>query len=315
MELCPQALLVNYANPMTAITRAIHKATDANVIGLCHGVNHTQGYLARLAELPQAETSISVIGVNHCTWITEFRHQGCDAWPAIDRRLESAEVRSVLAEPPSGADSPFSEKSPFSWELYDIYKAFPAPLDRHVTEFYPSLCRENAYYGRTLGIDAFSLEGTIAEGDRTFAHMSAIARAEEPLNEDVFDHVPGEHEQLVTILACLSGRGRGVFSTNLPNQGRVPGVPREAIVEGMTLIDENGFRPLAVEQVSLPLRDQMVRRATVTELTVDAALAGELELMVQAIQVEGSLSKPSEARALAWDLILAQAAYLPQFKL
>ena len=164
--------------------------------------------------------------------------------------------------PPPGA--PFSEATPFSWELYRAYGAFPAVLDRHVTEFFPSICREGAYYGRTLGVDAFSFEGTIAAGDEVFAEMSAIARGEQALDPDLFSHSPGEHEQLVTILACLGGEARDVFSVNLPNGGRVPGVPDDAVLEGMVIGAyaigaRRGFiyvrdeYPLAVERVNFAI--------------------------------------------------------------
>ena len=307
MELCPHALLVNYANPMTAIVRAMRKATDAKVIGLCHGVNHVHSQLCELAALPQSETSLNIIGVNHCTWITEFRHRGKDAWPIVEEKL----AKNPPQLPPLG--DPFARAAPFSWELYELYGALPAPLDRHVTEFYPALCHEGSYYGRTLGVDAFTFEGTIERGDQVFAEMAAVARGETPLDEEVFDHAPGEHEQLVTILSCLAGDGPGLFSANLPNDGRVPDVPDFAILEGMALVDENGVRHLAVGDVPLGIRDQIARRAAITELTVDAALAGDINLMAQAIIADGALTRPREALDLARALVDAQSDYLPQF--
>jgi alpha-galactosidase len=307
-ELCPDAVFVNYANPMTAITRGIRKATGVPVLGLCHGVIHVHHYLAELAGVPFAETSLSAIGVNHCTWITEFRHRGRSAWPLINAAL--AANPPALPEP----NAPFSSAAPFSWELYQLYGAFPAVMDRHVTEFYPALCREGAYYGRTLGVNAYSLEGTIARGDENFAEMAAVARGDAPLDPEVFDHAPGEHEQLVTILDCLAGCSQGVFSVNLPNRGRVPGVPDEAILEGMALIDENGVRVLEVGDIPLALRDQIARRAAITELTVDAALAGDINLMAQAIIADGSLTRPQDALALARDLLDAQHPFLDQVR-
>jgi alpha-galactosidase len=305
-ELCPDALFVNYANPMSAITRGSRKATGVDVLGLCHGVIHVQAYLAEMAGLPLHETALTCIGVNHCTWITEFKHQGRSVWPQIDAML--AKTPPALPEP----GAPFSGAAPFSWELYQLYGAFPAVLDRHVTEFYPDLCREGAYYGMTLGIDAYSFEGTIARGDEGFRKMSAVARGDAPLDERVFDHAPGEHEQLVTILDCLAGKRQGIFSVNLPNAGRVPGIPDDAILEGNAFIDENGVRVLSVGTIPLALRDQIARRAAITELTVDAALTGDPNLMAQAILADGAVVRPQAAMALAQDLLKAQAPYVTQ---
>ncbi len=307
-DLCPDALLISYANPMTAIVRGMRRTTGVPAIGLCHGVNHVQAYLAELAGVSQAETSLTAIGVNHCTWITEFRHQGVDAWPL---------AKQGLAADPSalpGPDQPFARTGVFSWDLFDVYGAFPAVMDRHVVEFFPALCQEFGYYGRTLGVDAFSFEGTIAAGDVGFAHMAAVAAGDEPIDSSIFAHTPGEHEQLITILQCLAGESSGIFSANLPNVGRVPGVPRDAILEGMALIDENGVRTLDVGEIAPTLRHQIAHRSLIAELTVDAALSGDLDLVVQTILLEGALTIPDEARALARALIEAHAEYLPQFR-
>jgi alpha-galactosidase len=300
-ELCPDAIVINYANPMTPNTRGIRKATGVNVLGLCHGIAHVQAFLSEMAGLPARETAMTYIGVNHCTWITEFRHQGHDAWPQIDAVL--------AANPPSQvkAGSALPAATPFSWELYQLYGAFPAVLDRHVTEFYPELCRPDAYYGMTLGVDAFSFEGTIANGDASFARMAAVARGDAELDPRVFAHAPGEHEQLVTILDCLSGKGQGIFSVNLPNAGRLPELSNDAILEGNTYIDENGVRVLSVGNIPLALRDQIARRAAITELTVDAALTGDPNLMAQAIMADGAVTRPQTALALAQALLKAQA--------
>ena len=87
---------------------------------------------------PCAKPRLTCIGVNHCTWITEFRHRGRNA-VAADRRLPRRQPTRVTPTRP-----PFSEAAPFSWELYQLYGAFPAVLDRHVTEFYPDICRARA---------------------------------------------------------------------------------------------------------------------------------------------------------------------------
>ncbi len=184
-------------------------------------------------------------------------------------------------------------------------------MDRHVTEFYPGLCRAEAY-GRT-GRERLQPGGRSA-GDKTFAKMAAIACGEQPLDEKVFQHAPGEHEQLVMILECLAGKGRGVFSVNLPNGGRVPGVPADAILEGMALIDEGGVRTLDVGRVPPALAVQMAHRAVVTELTAEAALTGDVETMARAMHVEGGVTRPAEALALAKEMVEAQIEHLPQFR-
>ena len=192
LALCPDALFFNYGNPMAAVCRAIRKATaaqgkEANVIGLCHGVFDTAKFLARTLGVPFANFQYSAVGINHLTWFTSLRicneHGSRDAMPDL-RRIAAERVAGL---PPSNqavgatsswakADSPFGNGvDPFSWQLVLDFGAFPAPMDRHVTEFFPQFFRDGTYYGMRLGVDAFSFEGTIRAGDEIFEEMKADA--------------------------------------------------------------------------------------------------------------------------------------------
>ena len=93
--------------------------------------------------------------------------------------------------------------NPFSWSLFETYGAYPAVNDRHVVEFFPERFPEGCYHGKTLGVDAFSFERTIADGDQEYAEMQARARGEEPLDEELLGRSVGEHEQLLDILRSI----------------------------------------------------------------------------------------------------------------
>jgi len=89
----------------------------------------------------------------------------------------------------------------FTWEMVDLLGAFPAVMDRHITEFFPAMfSQKDAYYGRTLGVNAYSFEETISWGDELFDSMSKLARSSDPLPDDYFDEQVGEHEQVVEII-------------------------------------------------------------------------------------------------------------------
>ncbi len=100
--------------------------------------------------------------------------------------------------------------------------------DRHITEFFTESFPRGEYYGKTLGMDAFSFEGTIEYGDAIYKKMTALAATGDPLPEDFFDGFTGEHEQLMDIIASIRKDSRQVFSVNLPNKGAVPNLPAHA---------------------------------------------------------------------------------------
>ncbi|MFB3041888.1 MAG: hypothetical protein ACE1ZS_08880 [Candidatus Poribacteria bacterium] len=322
-KLCPEAQFLNYSNPMTAICRAIHKATDTHVTGLCHGVIHTEGYLADFAGLPTKKgvTSLAV-GVNHLTFIFDFRWHGKDAWPLVQARLQKerdanfddASVRREFPDIPlASKNTPHSSGSPFSWALFEAYGAFPAPLDRHTTEFFPERFPGGKYEGKTLGIDAFSFEGTIAAGDRGYERMRGRAIGDEPLDERLFERGPGEHEQLLDILRSLDGDRREVFSVNLPNRGAVPQLPNDAVLELPAAVTGRGFAPLHISDFPPPLSALLARRIASQELTVDAALTGNRRLFVEALLTDGAVTDGHKAGKLADDLLNAHRQHLPQF--
>jgi len=321
-KLCPGAWLFNYSNPMTANCWAIREATGVPVVGLCHGTFHVVRQLASFIGAPPKEVTALYAGLNHLTFIHDLRWRGRDAWPLVRARLaqeqgDSVDVQSLGSQfPEMGAafsESFPSTENPFSWSLFETYGAYPAANDRHVTEFFPERFPSGTYYGKTLGVDAFSFEGTIEHGDRGYAQMRAQALGEAALDERIFARGAGEHEQLVEILRCLWADERKVFASNVPNRGAIPGLPDDAILELPTVTTATGLRALQMADLSEPLKAILSRKLAATRLTVQAALQGDRRLFVEALLVDGAVQDAQIAEELATELLSAQQTYLPQF--
>lgn len=295
-KLCPHATFINYSNPMTANCWAVRKATGVNVIGLCHGVHDVTRELAAFIGAPPNEVTALFMGVNHFTWIYDLRWKGEDAWPLVRARVAQ------------GVD-----RDPFSWSLFATYGAYPAVNDRHVSEFFPERFPQGRYDGKQLGVDAFSFERTIARGDSRYAAMHAQAIGEAPLNEALFARAEGEHEQLIDILASLWEDKQRIFSVNLPNQGAVPGLPPEAILEIPAAATGRGFLPLHVPSLPSALVAPIARRVAAHALTVEAALTGERELWQEALLADGTVTDPIIAARLVEEMLMAHRTHLPQF--
>ncbi len=319
-ELCPAAYLLNYSNPMTAVCRAIRLKTGVPVIGLCHGVHYVEGVLARfLGKEEKCMTSFGV-GLNHLTFLTDIRCNGEDMMPlmkakaAEQRPLLEQELRDKTDWPNSvvGRAVRYSD-DPLAWSIFERYGVFPVAIDRHISEFYPERFPAGRYYGRTLGVDAFSIDGRIALGDTWFDEMLAIARSPDPLPHSYFEDVPGESEQLIQILQSLLADKRHVFSVNMPNHGAVPEMPWNAVLEIPAAAGGSGFMPLQAKALPPALTAKLLSKIAAVEVTVEAALSGSFDLFVEALLTDGSVSDPDVAVALAKDLISAHRGYLPQF--
>jgi alpha-galactosidase len=316
VDLAPDAFFFNYSNPMTANVMAMANWAGAeHVVGLCHGMHHVQHHLAAFVGAPFEQTSTLYAGINHLTFIYDFRINGVDAWPVIREKVDRE-----LAQAPDPADigNIFADGSkawnnPFSWEIFRRYGAFPAAEDRHVTEFFPERWSQGSYYGKVLGVDAFSVPEILEWGENRYQSMIAQADGTVPLDETIFDRSSGEQEQLIAIIRSLLTDSREMFSCNVINAGSVPGLPDDAALEIPGVATSRGIRPIAVPDLSTPLTAILARRLTSVYLAMEAAMTGSRGLAVEAILADGAVSDPDAAARLADDLIAAQLAHLPRF--
>jgi alpha-galactosidase len=314
-DLAPAAMFFNYSNPMTANVAAMSRYTGVEVTGLCHGMHHVQRELARLIEKPFEETSTLYAGINHLTFIYDFRWRGRDAWPLVrakvDRELAGGVDPELLGD--IFQDGSRAGFNPFSWEVFRTYGAYPAADDRHVTEFFPERWPRGSYYGKTLGVDAFSVPEILEWGDNRYQAMRAQAEGEVPLDESAFDRSTGEQEQLLGIISSVLHDRREMFSVNMLNRGSVPGLPADAALEIPGVATARGLRQLHVPDLSRPLTAILARRLASVELAIDAALTGSVDMTVEAVLADGAVHDPDAARALVVDLVDAQRKHLPAF--
>jgi alpha-galactosidase len=320
--LCPQAWFLNYGNPMTANCRAIRKATGLPVVGLCHGTFQVERQLAALIGAPPDEVTSLFVGLNHLTFILDLRWLGRGAWQLVRARLDAERGLPVdwgplrdrfpeLGEPAKHAFK--AADNPFSWSLFETYGAYPAVNDRHVVEFFPERFSRGQYYGRTLGVDAFSFEATISHGDQIYADMRAQALGQQPLDQSIFARGAGEHEQLLDILRSIWRDERRVFAVNLPNRGAVPNLPTDAVLELPAVAMAGGLRPVQIADLSAPLAAILTRKLAAVELTVEAALTGDRALLTEALLADGAVSDPATAARMARELIDVHKRFLPNF--
>ena len=324
MDLTPDALFFNYSNPMSAICRAVRKATGATLIGLCHGVQHVGKYLADIVDAKPTDVNYTAVGINHLTWFTEFRVKGKDIMPTLlgiaKEKLKVGSEQGIcsweFAGDKTGSTSTesFEDENPFSWQLMKLFGAFPAALDRHVIEFFPNLfSRRNAYYGRTPGIDAYSFESVIAYGENVYQEMKNDAFSSKPLDASYFDRISGEHEQVLDIIDSIRMDAGRIYSANLPNIGQVSNLSHNAIIESPAIADGGGIRAIVQEPLSSGIACTLSSRLEWVEMIVDAALSRCRDKFVQALVMDGAVDSIQTAERLSDDLLTAHAQYLPGF--
>jgi alpha-galactosidase len=320
-KLCPNAYFFNYSNPMTAIVTAVRRKTNVNVVGLCHGVIYGEKYLARMLDVDVKRITTFGVGLNHLTFLYDIRVDGEDATERIDAILrmqkdnaEGQGHRHNFFNPMlDDKEIPNHLDNPFSWELWQRYHGLPAVLDRHAVEFFPERFPEGRYYGHQLGIDAFPIEDVIARGERTYANM--LGQGDMPeVDQSLFNRADGEHEQLVEMLKSLYRDERKVFSVNVPNEGSVPSLPKDAVLELPASATGLGFCPLSARNFSPAMAGIIARRLAPVELTVEAALTGDRKMWEEALLLDGAVTDPDIARKLVDEFLAVYKDHLPQYQ-
>jgi alpha-galactosidase len=320
MELAPDALFFNYANPMAPICHAVRTIAGAPVIGLCMGTWETARYLAAALGVDMLDLVFNAAGINHLTWFSDLAVKGEDAMPPLRERaarvVEQARAaveqarRGQAPMPHSGSPFESSLDYPFSWQCLLWFDAFPAPMDRHVTEFFPQLFRDGSYYGKKLGVDEFPFADTIKAGDDIYAEMRAEALSPQPLAEAYFARLGGEQEQVVEIIQAVLANERRFYFANLPNTGQAPGLPPGAVVETWAVTDGRGLH--AIQQQPLPgaAAGLLAARFAWVEAIVEAAVRNSRQSFIQALILDGAVQSPDVAVRLADELIAANGLTL-----
>jgi alpha-galactosidase len=290
---------------MTVNCRAVAKAAPAvRIAGLCYGVTYYEHWLARFIGVPWSEVRCRAIGINHFTWITEFQHQGEDAWPRVRQvmqaKIDAGEIRES-----------------YTWELFRMFDAFPCVGDGHICEFVPGWQGKGAYYGRTFGIDAgHSFEEYAAGFDRVYEEMADQAYGRAPVTKSEVD-LTGEtfkdEDLFIDVLNASLGEDEIKRTVNLPNVGQASNLPTGAVLEATTLISGAGFEPLCFGELPPGLTAILLRIIGAQELTVEAAMQADRKLALQALVAGETVKTEAEAEKMLDVILETHRDYLPQF--
>jgi alpha-galactosidase len=275
-ELCPDALLLQYVNPMAMLCWAVDRATSVRAVGLCHSVQHTAGELAADLGLAPAELDYHVAGINHLAFFLRLEREGEDLYPALRAVTPPSgnrvryEVLRHLGHFVTESSEHFAEYVPWFIKAArpDLIERFDIPLDE-----YPRRC-----------------EAQIAEWETLRARLRAGgAVTAEPSVEYGAD----------IIRACETGEPFA-FNANVPNAldgGRlVDNLPGDCCVEVPCVASEKGIEPQAVGSLPRHLAALMQTNVNVQGLAVEAALSGDRAAVHHAAMLD-----PHTAGELALD--------------
>ena len=302
-HICPDALLLNYANPMS-INCAFTASTGVRTIGLCHSVQHTADELANILGLADGEWSFRSAGINHQAWMLEFRHRGRDVLPEL-RDAVNAFHRGER-QPAKAIDDWYAGgREGVRTAIMNLVGYFPTESSHHASEYYPHFRRtpEDAERYIPKRWDYLAITQANTDEDLEERVDSFVA---EPLE-------PSEEYAARIIDSIVTNTPRTVYG-NVPNTGLITNLPKDACVEVPILVDGSGVQPTVIGD--LPVAAAAVNLSSIGLQTcvVEAYRTGSKDLVYTAVSLDrltGALLDLDQIRAMTDEMFAAEAQWLP----
>ncbi len=301
--LCPTALLIQYANPMSINCWATSEL-GVKTVGLCHSVQHTSKMLARELNVPYDEVNFDSAGVNHTAWFTTFRRGGEDLIPRIrqvmtERHLQAAAAGLASDELYAGGNERVRT------ELMALTGYFHTESSHHASEYWswfrknPDMVKQNL----PQRWDYYEICSAHSP-DHDVDEFIEVSRRE---------GLSASQEYGAYIIDSMTTGTRRVIYGNVPNDGLVSNLAGDCCVEVACLVDDLGLRP--VKYGGLPPACAALNnvQVNVQRLVVRAALDGDRSLVYAAVALDpltGALLTLSQIRAMTDRLFEAERPWL-----
>jgi alpha-galactosidase len=302
-ELCPDAMFLQYVNPMAMNTWAIQRATKIKTVGLCHSVQGTAEALAEDIGVPFNEINYICAGINHMAFYLEFEHNGVDLYPRLRQALEANsygrryrgladhvryEVLRRTGYFVTESSEHFSEYVPWfiKRDRADLIEQYEIPLDEYITR-----CE--------LQIAAWE------------AGKAALERGE---LDEAYQRSQ-EYGSLI-IHSMETGIPRVVYG-NVANHGLIDNLPQGCCVEVPCLVDKSGLQPTKIGRMPPQLAALQQTNINVQSLVVEAALTGKREHIYHAAMLDPHTAAElslDEIWSLVDELIEAHGDMLPAYQ-
>ncbi len=311
--LCPEALVLNYTNPMNMMCLAANRTTSLQIVGLCHSVQGTGHLLAKRAEIPYHEMEWECAGINHLSWFTKLKHDGKDLYPVLMKKARQ-DLAGKPSDPKDAADivrkdmmlhfgAFITESSGHLSEYLPYYRTNKQTMKKYVRANYDG---EESFYANnwpTWRANADKDRLAMVKGEkpiewqRSWEYASWIIEARE---KDAPFRIHGN--------VMNSTDGCDALISNLPADG---------CVEVACMIDRNGINPTRYGPLPPQMAALCASNMAMFDLGATAAIERSKEAAIHALMLDplsAAVCSPAEIRKMTLELFAAEKAFLPKYK-
>ncbi|NMC83119.1 MAG: alpha-glucosidase/alpha-galactosidase [Armatimonadetes bacterium] len=295
-NLCPDALFLNYTNPMAMNCWGLNDGSNIKTVGLCHSVFGTAWQLANRVDVPFEEVNYICAGINHMAFFLKFEHNGRDLYPDIRKTTADwdkwqwdhvrAKALDLLGYAVTESSEHFAEYVPWFMkrDRPDIIEQLEIPLDEYIKR-----CKD--------------IIGSWTE------------TREKMLNdEDIEEHKPTREYGSYIIHSMETGQPRVIYG-NVPNNGLIDNLPAGCTVEVPCLVDKSGLQPTKIGKLPTQLAALIRTNVNPQELTVQAVLNNDRQALYHAVMMDPHTAAeltPDQIIAMVDEMIEAHGDYIPK---
>lgn len=300
---CPNAIFLNYTNPMPTLCGAMLKHSNVEVTGLCHSVQGTVKMLSEWLDVPYEEITYKCMGVNHQAFYTILRHNNEDLYPRLRKLMENPEYfnkEQVRNEMFLKLGYYVTESSGHNSEYNQWFRKRPDLIEKYCTHG----------TGWNPGEYAFSLN---LRKDRK---ANTQKQYDDWFNEK-FDKSKSL-EYAADIFNARIGDGKPfVFNGNVINHGSIPNLPDDACVEVPVVADRMGMKTTIAGVLPDHLAILVNTTARIENLVVEAAVKKSKEMVYHAVYMDpltSAVCSLDEIKNMCDELFEINKDYLGDFK-
>lgn len=297
-EVCPDALFLNYTNPMAVLTNVMNTYGGVKTVGLCHSVQVCVPHIFEHLGMDHSGVQWKIAGINHMAWLLEVKKDGVDLYPEIKQRAREKQKEKhddmVRFEMMLRFGYYITESSEHNAEYhpYFIKRQYPELVDRFniPLDEYPRRCVNQINRWKTMREELV--------GNKNLTHNRTL-------------------EYASYIFEAMETNNPFKIGGNVMNTGLITNLPKEACIEVPCLVDSSGVTPTYVGD--LPPQCAALNRTNINTqlLTIEAAMTGKKEHIYHAALLDPHTAAElsiDDTVALCDELIEAHGSWLPSFK-
>ncbi len=321
-RLAPEAWVINFVNPATVLGIALDRyAPNVRSFAICDGPHEPWNRLKLLKRLElvakdaktmpvevEQKLDMRIVGVNHFTWITRLVYDGTDYLPrwrtllAADAQAERDTTESAEGGSDNNAAAKRRFNAAYALELMDIFGAYPDRI-AHTKEYVPFFQGYGAGRVDPEPIAVFDAADRQEQMDAFWKENEAYASGKKPIDELLAN---GKPDHATDIIESMWGDLGKRFFVNTRNNGAVPNVADDAILELRSDMDMGGVNPRYAGEMPLGILGMTRQVLDTHELTAQAGATYDRDILLRALCTDPIVNNLTDARAVMHDLLEAE---------